>query len=222
MILTCQQGSQEWLDIRKYCVSATDAPSIMHRAKLIKYPYAKAGIATHIKSKVTPTPQNFAMAKGQAYEPIIMAELLRENPILDNLIIQVGECMASYDAVDIFSGMIREIKTSSTTIDKIKLLIPGYVMQLVHQAYVLSLHGSILPQDMDCKIVLLQFIGTESAWHIVNVSIANLYVSYDCQTLGLTGRIDINMDLWSKLCDQFHVELMRFHLSEKDEELKQK
>ena len=213
MIHTMEQGSPSWFELRSRLVTATDFSSIAHRAKIIRYPYAKAKVETHIKSKVTHTLQNAAMAKGQAYEPIIMAELLKENPILDNLIMQVNNNMASYDAVDVFDGVIREIKTSSTTLDKIQLLIPGYVAQVIHQAYVLHSHleGNIPLIDMDCKIVLLQFLPDESTtWHIIDITMDEL-VHYECATLQLNSNININIELWHELCNEFHKELIKHH-----------
>ncbi len=220
MILSLIQGSDEWLKVREQLVTATDFSSIAHRSKLIKYPYAKAKVETHIKNKITHTPQNLAMARGAEYEPIIMEKLLIDNPSLDNLIIQVNNNMASFDAVDIFSGIIREIKTSSTALDKIKLLIPGYVCQVIHQAYILydELAQSISLKDLDCKIVLLQFYYDDEAgeeatrWHIINVNINDEKVVYNCNTLGIDDTmLDITIQLWRELCDDFYIELINYH-----------
>jgi len=217
MILDLVQGSEKWLEVRKYCVSATDASSIMHRAGLIKYPYAKAKVETHIKHKIEPSKGNKFMQKGIEYEPLIMQKLQKENPTLDNLIIQVNNNMASFDAVDVFSGIIREIKTSSTTLDKIKLLIPGYVCQVAHQAYILydELEQSIPLEQLDCKIILLQFYmedGVElTKWHVTNIDITNDNVKYSCKTLDIEDTIDLSVCHWRELCDNFYLDLMNYH-----------
>lgn len=217
MILDLIQSSDEWLEARETLVTATDFSSIAHRHGIIKYPYAKAKVETHIKNKLIHKPQNAAMRKGAEYEPIIMQKLLKDNPTLDNLVIRVNNNMASFDAVDLFSGVIREIKTSSTTLDKIRLLIAGYVMQVAHQAYILydELNQSIPLQDLDCKIILLQFYmedGEEKTkWHIVNINITDETVSYNCKTLEIEYTIELSIQLWREICDDFYIQLMQYH-----------
>ena len=157
MILYLEQGSNDWLDYRENKVTATDFSSIARRENLIRYAYAKVGIDTHLKSKKTRGKSNLAMSKGIEYEPIIMTELLKINPCLENLVIVQGNNLASYDAVDIFSGTIYEIKTSSTTLEKIQELIPAYVCQVAHQAYILNDELCMPTNDMDLKIYLLRF-----------------------------------------------------------------
>jgi hypothetical protein len=208
MILHLEQGSEDWLKYRESKVTATDFSSIARRENLIRYAYAKVGIDTHLKHKKKRGGGNLAMAKGTEYEPIIMTELLKINPCLENLVIVQGNNLASYDAVDVFSGAIDEIKTSSTTLENIQELIPAYVCQVAHQAYILSDELCMSTSDMDLKIYLLRFCtedGIEKLeWHITIIKISDVGIEFECKTLGVWGRLDLNKSKWLRFCNNFY------------------
>jgi hypothetical protein len=212
MIAQVKQGSAEWLKLRSNLVTATDFSSICHRAKLIKYSYAKAKIETHLNDKFkTNHYETVAMAKGKAYEPLILdkvAKLLKKE--FEQYVLVAGDYMASYDALHLASNTNVEIKTCSRDRDGLLSLLDGYVCQVAHQNYVLSIEAQIAITDITSYIIVLQFVDdNRQCWHVIYIDQTTDYIRYRCKTLDIDKQLDISAEMWSSLCSEFYVEIKK-------------
>lgn len=131
-----EQGSQEWLDLRKTKITATDAAIIMgesHWKTRIQLYYEK-------KSDFPPTPANERMKRGLELEPIARdLFILQKGIVVSPKVVVKDWAMASLDGIDFLGKNIVEIKCPGERdhATAVEGKVPAhYYAQLQHQMYV--------------------------------------------------------------------------------------
>lgn len=135
-ILDLEQGSQEWLSLRKTKITATDASIIMgvNPWKNIKQLYDEK------KSDVNPLYMNSRMQRGVDLEPIARDEFIFQTGIfVSPKVVVNGNYMASLDGMSACGNYILEVKCPNEKDHAlaVKGKVPEhYYPQLQHQIYV--------------------------------------------------------------------------------------
>jgi len=130
-----QQGSQEWLALRKTKITGTDAPVILGCS-----PYSSAYELWHLKKGLLPEKAvNYAMMQGKNAEEQIRADFCHELGIEffpDIVTPKDGFIMASLDGINFTKDMILEIKCCKKEyFDQVKEgnIPPHFYAQIQHQ-----------------------------------------------------------------------------------------
>lgn len=86
MILDLEQGSQEWLDLRKTKITATDAPAILSLNPWV----SPEMLMARKKGIIEEEPENDAMRRGRDLEPIAREIYEKRSSIKMNPTIRIG------------------------------------------------------------------------------------------------------------------------------------
>lgn len=134
-IISLEQGSQEWLDFRRKCITATDASVILgcNPYKNINELIAEKvnGLTTHVNER---------MQRGKDLEPLALRAFgdITDGIYFPAVVVHDDYtwCMASLDGLEIDGGSIVEIKCpgkSTHTMAKKGKIHDYYYAQIQHQ-----------------------------------------------------------------------------------------
>lgn len=138
-ILSIEQGTLEWHQLRKDCIGASDFAVIAANNNYCKNLFGKTLASLANDKKNGNYKDNVFMKKGRELEPILRRKIQEEyNLFIEPLVFQSSDldfCIASLDGYDFKKNGIIEIKTTSKNKIKYQEQIDYYIWQLIHQYF---------------------------------------------------------------------------------------
>lgn len=199
-VIDVEQGSQQWLSLRKNYIGGSDAPVVMGSSPW-KTPYQ----LWSEKMGLSETPQNDAMRRGLELEPIARQRFIEEiqYPVSSAVALHdsIPFMMASFDGVSPGGEIVVEIKCPGREDHEKAMdgIIPEkYIPQLQHQMEVAGISG------------MFYFSYNERSCKILEINRDDIYIK---------GMIEKERDFWDCMQNLEAPELIdRDYIKREDEE----
>lgn len=154
MKLNIEQGSQEWHNLRKSCIGATDFAVIAANNKLCKNIY-NISLKRLVRDKLNPKPHkpNKYMDMGHKFEKQLLdsANCIEYGGVYRHK--TLSHIIASLDGLRHDNGkcVILEAKTTTKTFDRLYEAIEYWKYQITHQIYTLGVTSAELVVGVSLK-----------------------------------------------------------------------